>query len=485
MATLSYDVIVLGDDLAGLFAAALCASRGMRVLLAEPRKNVSSYRLGKESVPTAPLVLAGLQRPGAERVIAELNFDHLMRRRLETRTPPFQVLGPRLRLEMHPDRHRLAHALRRELGGGNEWLIASEAAQQPLDSLLTEDICMPGTGFWERRELTKRMPVVHQANDAWINSEHSDSEEFLARACTLASGIWVGDDRLACSRGVANALQGVPRLGGEAQAWRSLFLDKLQAHSGERRVLVPETIESSWGKVTGLTSVDDEVRCDHMIAAMPVQELAPLLGAKAAKKLTNIGPLPEVAAFRYTLNLIVHVSGLPEGLSDLAASILEPDESPLDGNYALLSTRPATSPGRAILCIEGLASIAQDGRPNLKGMREALLAHAQAIMPFLDSHTEIVDSPHEACAKGIERDLHEPIAPKPIWTSPVDDHLGMGALAYASGLKQLWLASAQTLPSLGLEGQFIAAFSAAKLVSAGSSKAKSAAKPSVLSASRS
>ena len=60
----------------------------------------------------------------------------------------------------------------------------------------------------------------------------------------------------------------------------------------------------------------------------------------------------------------------------------------------------------------------------------------------------------------------------------------MEALTYASGLKQLWLASGQTLPALGLEGQFIAAFGAAKLVSAGASKGKASAKPSVLSAPR-
>tara|TARA_R110002096_G_scaffold44526_6_gene120114 strand:+ start:7749 stop:9206 length:1458 start_codon:yes stop_codon:yes gene_type:complete len=484
MATLSYDLIVLGDDLAGLIAATLCASRGMRVLLAEPHKNLSTYRLGKETVPTTTQVLTGLQRPGAERVIAELNFDHLMRRRLQSRKQPFQILGHRLRLDVHPDRQRLTRALAREGGVTSDWLVDSETAQAALDGLLLEGVCMPGTGFWERREVSKRLPAAHQAAQAWSESEHSEAEEFLARACSLASGNLCEADALAASRSVANILQGVPVLTGEAQAWRTLFLDKLQSHSGEHRVLVPEQIESSWGKVTGLTTVDDEIRCDHLIAAMPVHELVPLLSPKAAKKLANIGPLPEVAAYRYTLNLIVHTSGLPEGLSDLAASMLDADESPLGGNFALLSTRPATSPGRAVLCIEGLAPAAADRSPELSGMRDALLEHAQARMPFLDEHTELVDSPNEAAKDGVKRELHEPIAPSPIWASPVDEHLGMEALTYASGLKQLWLASRQTLPALGLEGQFIAAFGAAKLVSAGSSKGKASSKTSVLSAPR-
>lgn len=484
MATLSYDLIVLGDDLAGLFAATLCASRGMRVLLAEPRKNISNYRLGKELVPAAPLVLTGLHRPGAERVIAELNFDHLMRRRLESRGTPFQVLGPRLRLEIHPDRQRLARALQRECGVSEDWLVASEPVQESLDQLLADGVCMPGTGFWERRELGKRMPDAVAAADAWVGAEPSSSEQFVAHACSLTSGIFGDDTALAQARSLANILQGVPSLAGEAQAWRTLFLDKLQSHSGEHRVVVPEQIESSWGKVTGLASVDDQIRCDHLIAAMPVQELAPLLGAKAAKKLSNQGPLPEVSGYRYTLNLVVHTSGLPEGLSDLAASMLEPSESPFRGNFALFSTKPAASPGRAILTIEGLAPPANDGTPDIAGMRQALLEHAKARMPFLDAHIELIDSPNEPAAKGTKRDLHEPIEPRPIWTGPPDDNLCMGTFPYASGLKQLWIASAQTLPALGLEGQFIAAYGAAKLVSAGATKGKSSAKPSVLSAPR-
>lgn len=477
MATLSYDLIVLGDDLAGLYAAALCASRGMRVLLAEPHKATASYRLGKESVPVAPFVLSGLQRPGVERVIAELNFDHLMRRRLVPRNPPFQILGPRLRLELHPDSEKLGRALNREAGVNASWLRSSEPAQEALDALLSEGICMPGTGFWERRELGKRMPDACTAANSWDAAEHSETEELLSQSCHLTLG--GAGETFARARSVANLLQGVPRLAGDASAWRNLFLEKLQAHSGEHRVLVPEAIETSWGKVSGLRSVDDEIRCDHLIAAMPVQELAPLLNAKASKKL-NQGVLPTVSAYRYTLNLLVHASALPEGLSDLAASTLDADESPIDGNYALFSTRPAASQGRAIVSIGGFAAVAEDGSADVSGLREALLAHAELRMPFLKTHTEMADSPHEPAQPGVKRDLVAPLAPKPVWNSPIDDNLGICALPFASGVKHLWIASEQTLPELGPEGQFIAAHGVAKLACAGAGKGKGSSKPSVL-----
>jgi hypothetical protein len=135
------------------------------------------------------------------------------------------------------------------------------------------------------------------------------------------------------------------------------------------------------------------------------------------------------------------------------------------------------------VCIEGLAPVSDDGTADLTGMREALLDHARTLMPFLEAHIETIDSPHQPADKGTQRDLLEPLPMRPVWEAGEDGTPGLGAQPYTSGIKQLWLASEQTLPGLGLEGQFIAAHAASKLVSAGASKGKASTKPSVLSAS--
>ena len=62
----------------------------------------------------------------------------------------------------------------------------------------------------------------------------------------------------------------------------------------------------------------------------------------------------------------------------------------------------------------------------------------------------------------------------------MDATLKLPALPYLVGPKHMCVASAQTLPTLGWQGQFIAGWSAAKLASAGMGKRKSTAKPSVL-----
>ncbi len=482
MASLSYDLIVLGEDTPGLFAATLCATRGMRVLLAERHRHQSSYRLAGTQVPIAPLVLSGLERPGVERLVHELSLGHVLRRKLSPRNPPFQLLAPRLRLEMHPGAELLELAMKRERGASAQWLLASEDAQTQMDEVLERDLCLPPNGFWERREVGKHMPAALTAADAWHEQSSDKLDSLLSSLCHLTVAHGAAAGALPLARSTASVLEGLPSIAGGADAWRALFLEKFQSHGGEHRVLLPQEIETSWGKVSGLQALDDQVHCDHLIAAMPLQELVSLVSPKVGKRLLPHAPTP--LSHRYTLNLILHLNGIPEGLSDLAASMLDPDAAPTNGNFALLAIDRTIGGGRALVCMEGLAPTDDNGEANLEGMRDALLAHARQLMPFLDAHLEVADSPHEAPdRKSIKRDLLAPLVPKPVWGSSLDAQLGTGSLPYATGIKQLWVASDQTLPSLGLEGACIAAFSAAKLVGAGGSKGKSPAKPSVLSAS--
>ncbi len=479
MASLSYDLIVLGEDAPGLFAATLCAARGMRVLLAERHKHQSSYRLAGVPAPITPLVLSGLERPGVERLVRELSLGHVLRRKLTPLDPPFQLLAPRLRLEMHPNADLLEAAMKRERGASATWLLASTDAQTQMDEVLERDLCLPPNGFWERREVGKHVSAALTAANAWHDQSSEELDTLLASLCHLTVAHGAATGALPLARSTASVLEGLSSIAGGANAWRSFFLEKFQSHGGEHRVLLPQQIETSWGKVTGLQALEDQIHCDHLVAAMPLQELIPLVSPKVGKRLLPPSPL----AHRYTLNLIMHLSGIPEGLSDLATSILDPDAPTTDGNFALLAIDRTIGGGRALVCMEGLAS-SEDGRPKLEGMRDALLAHARQLMPFLDAHLEVADSPHEVPSnKSVKRDLLAPLVPRPVWDSPVDAQLGTGSLPYTTGIKQLWVANDQTLPSLGLEGACIAAFSAAKLVGAGGGKGKSAAKPSVLSAS--
>jgi phytoene dehydrogenase-like protein len=94
MPTNSYDLIVVGDDFAGLVAGTLCARRGMRVLVLSQGGSASAYSLGPHRLPVEPLCLAGLGSPLVQRVLDELQLGHTLRRKLVQRPVSFQVAAP-------------------------------------------------------------------------------------------------------------------------------------------------------------------------------------------------------------------------------------------------------------------------------------------------------------------------------------------------------------------------------------------------------
>lgn len=484
MATQNYDVIVLGNDFAGLVAATLCASRGLRVLLAETEKHRDTYQLGSETLPVAPLFLSGIESPGITRVFDELHFQHLLKRRLEVFERGCQLLAPDLRIEADPDRERFSRALRRELGADDEWILAGDDALATLPTLLAIDACMPATGFWERRELGREIQRCHADTSAWMALEHSHAARTLTRLSVLAQ---CGSDQvsdLGQARALVHTRQSTARIQGDMKAWRAIFLDKFKSHNGEVQRVDPQELSMSWGKVSGLRCVDDAFTCDYLIASMPSTELVKLCGKKPPKRLLELAQSSAPVAYRYTLNLVMQLQGVPEGMAPLAFSLLDPSAPASGGNFAIFSQRPAAQAGRVILTLQGLADVDAEGQAVLDGMEEGLLSHAREVMPFLDEHLRTWDSPHRVAKKDASRSLSEPLAPLAIWSGPVDETLGIQAQSYATGLKLSCIASSQTLPELGIEGQLIAGFSAAKLASASMGKRKAPPRPTVLADAR-
>ncbi len=487
MPSLSYDLVVLGDDFAGLVCASLCASRGMRVLLAETLREQRSYSFDGETLPLEPSYLAGITSPAAARVIGELNFEHLFKRRVHTIDPPCQLLGNDIRLEVEPEEARLAQSLRRELGAEQSWFLDSRNTLSDMPELLGSEACMPPTGFWERRELAKYLDAMHESSEQWHQNPHSRQSTDLLDITVAALCGHNASDALSRVHCLETLRDGLSEAEGDCDAWRSLFLEKFKTHNGELRRVEPKAIEQRWGKVVGLRTLEDEIRCDYLVAAMPVSEVSELFGDKVPKKLAELSGQIRPLAFRYTLNLLVHWNGIPEGMAPVAWSQLESDQPETGGNFVSFSIKPAARAGGAIVTLEGLVPVDEAGAPIVEGMRDAMMDHARARIPFLDQHLEASDSPHEAAHADHTRDLGDDrvsgIPLRAVWNCPQDAVLNLPASPYVIGVKHLCVASAQTLPSLGLPGQFIAGWSAAKLASAGMSKRKTPSKTSVLAQS--
>lgn len=501
MPTNHYDLIVLGDDFSGLVAATLCARRGMRVLYATTGRAPTSYQLGPYKLPTEPLPLVGLASPAVRRVLDELHFQHLLKRKLRAAQPAFQVVGPDLRIAIEADEPALARELERELAGSEadpaRALAAAEEAARlvaHLDPVFSMDIAVPPTGFWERREIGRTADRLTDEAARWSQSLGGD----LARAVFALPAVFGSSSDPAAlgdvtrARAFAEWRQGVARLPGDWEALRAIFLDKFTSHNGEVRQVVPESISTSWGKVTGLVlEGGEELGAGHMVFALPVAEVAPLCEKKVAKRLLEVGEGMQIGACRYTLNLVLDAVGVPEGMGPTVLVLGDP-AAPLTGDNALaLFADQPDAEQRILVTVQatcpvppGGAAALDDRLANLRvGVRERL----ESVMPFHSDHVLCAHSPNESApAEGLGEETAMPqvLAPRPLWRLPPEPLLGVAGIPYQAGIKQLTLGSSQVLPGLGLEGEMAVGWCVAKLVCEALGKKKDYLKDEVLTVGR-
>ena len=501
MPTNHYDLIVLGDDFSGLVAATLCARRGMRVLYATTGRAPTGYQLGPYKLPTEPLPLVGLASPAVRRVLDELHFQHLLKRKLRTGQPPVQVVGPDLRIAIEADEAALGKELDRELAGSpadpaRALAAAEEAARlvAHLDPVFSMDIAVPPTGFWERREIGRTADRLTDDAGRWSRELGSDLVRaiFSLPAVFGANSDPAGLSDVTRARAFAEWRQGIARLTGDWEALRGIFLDKFTSHNGEVRQVVPESLSTSWGKVTGLVlEGGEELGAGHMVCALPVADLAPLCEKKVAKRLLELGDEMQIGAYRYTLNLVLDAVGVPEGMGPSVLMVGDPAQPLIGDNALALFADQQDSEARVLITVQAIcpapaggAAELDDRMANLRvGVRERL----ESVMPFHSDHVLCAHSPNESAPpEGLPGDaaLPQVMAPRPLWRLPKDPLLGVAGIPYQAGIKQLTLGSSQILPGLGLEGEMAVGWCVAKLVCEALGKKKDYLKDEVLTVGR-
>jgi len=157
--------------------------------------------------------------------------------------------------------------------------------------------------------------------------------------------------------------------------------------------------------------------------------------------------------------------------------VLADASAPFGADNALrIEAHPADDAGRRLLCVEALLPRpAVEELPGyLEDVRERLLTALRPVIPFLDEHLLMVDSPHDGRGvedreKGVELPPDEPWSRgastmETLFGYPVRGALGVCALPIRTPIDRLLLCNEQVIPGLGLEGSFLTAWSAARIV---------------------
>ena len=489
----SYDLVVLGDDLAALVCATLCARRGLRTLvLGDDRP--ARYTLGPHKLPIDPVMWPTLPGSAADRVLKELHAELALRRKLREPKIAAQIVTPDVRIDLGAD--RLVGELEREVGKDAAaawvtlWDRGSELARS-LDPMLGSEHAFPGVGFFERREIAKLAErACADANAWWTDTQTTSAATFAIWRHLAAIALrHPNAGALAIARAVDAWRTGPSSLRGDGDGLRDLLVEKLTTAGGEVRAGKVAEMDVSWGKISSLTLANgDELGAGQVVASRPPAELAELLGKKAPKRLAELAAGMTIVGYRYTLNIVIDEAGLPEHMAPTVAVIAAPEKDPSGDAAFSIHLGEADDTGRVIATI---AAVLQSDGPldadrtisTCMTLRAGLWKRLGEVMPFFERHLVLAHSPFEATppqvpggrgSYDVPRNL--PLAMTPVWaaTAPANavDQATGGTLTYMTGLKNLTLTGEQVLPSLGLEGALASGWSAAKVACAVAGKKK-------------
>ena len=483
----TYELVVLGDDLAALVCATLCARRGMRTLvLGDDRP--ARYQLGPHKLPVEPATWPVVPSSAGERVLRELHAEMAMRRKQREPRIAAQLVTPDLRIDIGGE--RLAGELERELGKEAgaaslaRWEGSREVARR-LEPMLTSEHAFPGVGFFERRELAKLAEPLVQESAAWWSEAGGAPGSALWKQLAAIALRHPAPPPAAIARAVDAWRTGPASLRGDGDAIRELLLEKLTTAGGELRAGRVTGLGVSWGKIASIAlGSGDEIGAEQVVASRPPAELAELLGKKAPKRLHELAEAAAIVGYRYSLNLVLDMAGLPEHMAPTVAVIADPAAEPVGEAAFSIHVGETDDSGRVIVTVATV--LAADGpqeaerlAPRCAALRAELWKRLGDVMPFFERHLVLAHSPFEATppqAPGgrgsydVPRTLPLPLPP--VWKGAVPQTAELGALPYGTGLKNLTLTGEQVLPSLGVEGALASGWSAAKIACAVAGKKK-------------
>lgn len=454
------DVVVVGGELGGVFAAALLARRGLRVLVLGHGEIEGHSAIGPALVPENPFLIADFETPSAlHTVVEELGLRQDVRRQLPFATPPLQLVDTDHRLDLFEDEEERAAELRREFGDeGPQLAQRLRQGGERLGEVSSWLDAAPGlgeSGFFARRRLARYLSSS-PLGDALSPLDLNDHP--LERWMRALVPFTTHTSRAAASatltaRAAARLLLGTRASpGGERSLLARFARAFCLTHGG--KVLSDDRIArldlSKRGQIVVEIDGNRTARVSHfVIDASRGDWLAERIESERAQRAYNSDRARlEAAAVVEARHVLMRREGLPEGI---AAKVLYSDD---DGNDYLIAVDREPLPVGDRASVDGLATVSiahvveQPSPASQQSLRTALLK----LMPFAERH--------------FVQELGEGAWARPLYRPREDGAMvELGPMrAVASSHGRLLRVGADVLPAWGLEGEFRAALVAADYI---------------------
>jgi hypothetical protein len=501
VSTKHFDVIVLGRSIGALTAAALLARRDFTVMVLGQGERAPTYRLDKRVLQRRAFTMLAATSPIWQRVVVELAQSQTWKRRIQAATPMMQVLAPRRRIEVPPDMALLGREIDREYPELRRLVdeLYAELARVngAADEAFEHDAVWPPGTFWERRETNRYaalLPHVRAEPDADLLSEFPRGHAFrqiVTASALFATHLSTLPPPFAVARLHGAWTRGVYTLPRGEEELEEFLVDRIEAHGG--RCLFGDRAASLHlrrGVATGVM-IDGDVAptgASFVLTDADGEAIAGLSGGEGIhKRAQREWPRITSSVGRFVVSLVVRREGLPEPLGPEAFVLpgdrvaprapgksVPPAQRP--AVHLQRVRRPGTEEGEELIIAELLLP---DRSPiALHEARQAVLTSLAAELPFLERHLVVVDSVHDGLPvwvyEGGRRRAAERAAlkggsgaPEPMLRQlDVDPpgYLGLAGEPIRGPVERTLMVGRSVLPGLGQEGQLLAAWGAARLV---------------------
>ena len=358
----------------------------------------------------------------------------------------------------------------------------------------------PATGFFDRWKEKRRAKADSGLQQA-LAAPPPEGHPLAAVARGLTGFLSYRDGAplqgLAVSRALALWLRGPQRITGGREALRALMHKRIRELGsevlGSDRPAIVEELQINGSRVSGVKLVGDEgVHVGRaVISATDAGALRRLVPPQARKKhLAEQLDAVRLKRFLLSVNIVLPADQLPAGLAPLG--VLAPADEELglivyevsnairhDGSAkkarpetseAKVTARPVsgganqtapTSDQRVVCAAALVPAQARDlGDEHLEGLATRVREAVLGVLPF--AKPSLVSVPQ--LAKGAQRGSR--LQPHPLFEIDEPPFLGVTGLSLDTPMKNLFLASREVLPGLGLEGELLAGLRVADKVQA-------------------
>jgi glycine/D-amino acid oxidase-like deaminating enzyme len=483
-----FDVVVLGSGVGALAAAALLARRAWRVLVLGQGHAPATYFYDGVRLARRPFTFLAASSPAWTRIVVELAQSQTFRRRLSPLSPMFQVLGPRLRLDVPPDTALFGLEVEREFSDVrrivDELYVNLADVNAAADAAFEKDVVVPPGGFWERRETERvvgALPLLRSGESDLLAELAKDHRYRAVVDATVRFASHLSDPppfaraRLhgAWTRGVLSLARGEDEL-------TDFLRERCIAHGGEVRLQEQATsLSHRRGKLLGVKIDGDDVvtGAQFLVSDLDSRQILSLapdyeMSRRAEEEMGDLLP----RFHRYTVSIAVRSAGLPALLA--AESFLVP--SVAGRPVVHLQRLPGAPDATGVELLVAEALLPAGGPIPLETARAAVLASLEEFLPFVERHYLLVDSPHDGLPlwdfrsgkrvlvdRVMLRSGAGPTQPEPMrpqWEVAPSTFFGLGGEPLRAPISGVFVVGPSALPALGQEGELLAAWSAARVI---------------------